>query len=129
MSFRPPMPVLAICASFRASLNWQFRWIDHNGSHNPYLFFLLSNCAYNSHIIKNENFLAYFIRTLNSCIYFTSFKLSTLGFRHPSRIPSDRQLFDETFAQPCIFAVMKCADVALSVFYYYSVSTRCRIFL
>jgi len=26
---------------------WQFRRIDHNGSHKPYLFFLLSNCTYN----------------------------------------------------------------------------------
>jgi len=46
-----------------------------------------------------------------------SFKLSTPGVRHSSRIPSDRFLYDETFAQPCIFAVVNCDDVALSVFY------------
>jgi len=81
-----------------------------------YLFFLLSNCTYNSHIIKNETFL----RTLcafSILVRFTSFKLSTLGVRHPTRIPSDRLLFDETFAQPCMFVVVNCADVALSAFY------------
>jgi len=66
------------------------------------------------------------MRTLNSCVI-SSFKLSTLGVRHPSCIPSDRLLFDETFAQPCIFAVVNCADAALSVFYS-PVLTRCRIF-
>jgi len=35
-----------------------------------------------------------------------SFKLSTMGVRHPNRIPSDRLLFDETFAQPNVFAVV-----------------------
>jgi len=54
-------------------------------------------------------------------------KLSTLGVRHPSSTP-DPLLFAETFAQPCIFAVVDCVDVALSVFYY-PVLTRCRIFL
>jgi len=37
-------------------------------------------------------------------------------------------LIDGTFAQPCIFAVVNCADVALSVFYS-PILTRCRIFL
>jgi len=57
-----------------------------------------------------------------------SFKLSTLSVRHPRRIHSDRLLFDETFTQPCIFAVVNCADVALSVFYS-PVLTRCLILL
>jgi len=35
---------------------------------SPYLFFLLSNCTYNSHILKNENYLAYFMRILNYCV-------------------------------------------------------------
>jgi len=30
---------------------------------------------------------------------------------------SDRLLFDETFAQPCVFAVVNCADAARSVFH------------
>jgi len=34
---------------------------------SQYLFFLLTNCAYNSHIIKNEIFLGYFMRILVSC--------------------------------------------------------------
>jgi len=46
-----------------------------------------------------------------------SFKLSTLGVRHPRRIPSDRLLLDKTFAEPCIFAVVNQADVAQSVFF------------
>jgi len=47
----------------------------------------------------------------------TSFKLSTLGVRNPRRIRSDRLLFGETFAQPCIFVVVNYPDVAVSVFY------------
>jgi len=77
--------------------------------------------------MKNESFLAYFMRILNSCVI-SSFELSTLGVRHPRRIPSDQLLFDETFAQPCIFTVVNCTDTALSVFYS-PVLTRCRIFL
>ena len=51
----------------------------------------------------------------------------TLGVCHPCRIASDRLRFDETFAQPCIFAVMNCADVALRAFYS-PVLTRWQIF-
>jgi len=36
--------------------------------------------------------------------------------------------FDETFAQPCIFAVVNYADVALSVSYS-PILTHCQIFL
>jgi len=86
---------------------------------SPYLFFLLRNCTYSGHILENENFLANFTRILSSCVVY-----KFLGVRHLSRIPSDRLLFDETFAQPCIFAVVNCADV-----FYSSVLTRCRIFL
>jgi len=56
---------------------------------SPYLFFLLSNCTYNGHKMKNENFLAYFMCILNSCVI-GKCELSTLGVHHPSRIPSDR---------------------------------------
>jgi len=63
---------------------------------------------------------------LNFCVVVASFKLSTLGVRHPSRIPSDRLLYDKIFAQPSIFAVVNCADVGLSVFYS-PILTRCRI--
>jgi len=63
---------------------WQFRRIDHNG---PYLFFLLSNCTYNSHIIKNENFLVYSMHILDSCIIY---KFQTLK---PECPPSQPHIF------------------------------------
>ena len=50
------------------------------------------------------------------------------GYATASRIPSVRLLFDETFAQASVFAVVDCADGALSVFYS-PLLTRCRIFL
>jgi len=93
--------------------------MDHNGSHKPLPVFY--------HIIKNENFL----RTscaLSILVQFSKFQTVNLGVRHPSRIPSDRLLFDETFAQPCIFVVVNCVDVALNAFYF-PVLTCCRIFL
>jgi len=37
-------------------------------------------------------------------------------------------LFGKTFAQPVVFVVVKCTDVAMSVFYFL-VLTRCRIYL
>jgi len=51
---------------------------------------------------------------LNSCVLVASFEVSTLGVCHPSSMPS---LLDATLAQPDIFAVVNCADVALSVSY------------
>jgi len=53
-----------------------------------------------------------------------SFKLSILGVRHPSRMPSLLYCY---IAQPDDFEIVNCADVALSVFYS-PVLTRCRIF-
>jgi len=35
---------------------------------SPYFFFVLSNCTYNSHIIKHESLIAYFTRILNSYV-------------------------------------------------------------
>jgi len=37
--------------------------------------------------MKNESFLSYFMRILNFLCSLASFKLSTMGLRHPSRIP------------------------------------------
>jgi len=37
-----------------------------------------------------------------------TFSAYATGVCHPSRTPSDRLLYDETFAQPCIFAVVNC---------------------
>jgi len=39
-----------------------------------------------------------------------------------------RLLFDGTFEQPNVFALVKCVDIALMVFYS-PVLTRCRIYL
>ena len=41
-----------------------------------------SNCTYNSQIIKNESFLAYFMRILNSCV--VKYVLSTMGISKES---------------------------------------------
>ena len=35
---------------------------------SPYLFCPPGRCTYNSHIIKDESFLAYFMCILNSCV-------------------------------------------------------------
>ena len=56
------------------------------------------------------------------------FSAYATGVCRPNHIRSDRLPYDETFAQPCIFAVVNCSDVALSVFFS-RVLTRCRIFL
>ena len=63
--------MLAICASFRASsLIGSSGGLIISAHTSPYLFFPLSNCTFNSHIIRNENFLAYFVRILNSCVVY-----------------------------------------------------------
>jgi len=40
-------------------------------------------------------------------VYFTNFKLLTLRDRH------SHLLFDEKFAQPCVFAVVNCTECVL----------------
>ena len=60
-----------MCFVSSFTINWQFRRIDLIGSQKPYLFFSRSNCAYNTHIRKNENFLAYFMRILNSRVVYS----------------------------------------------------------
>jgi len=45
---------------------------------SPYLFCYPSGFIFNSHKIKTESFLAYFMRILNSCVVMQVFKLSTL---------------------------------------------------
>jgi len=58
---------------------------------NAYLFCPPSSSTYNSHINKDESCLAYFMRIFNSCVSCSvGIKLSTLGVRHPRRIPSLR---------------------------------------
>jgi len=51
---------------------------------------ILCNFAYNSHIIKNENFLAYFMRILISCVVY---KFQTVN---PGCPPSQPQSFWST---------------------------------
>jgi len=84
-------PVLAICVSFRASSSVGSTGgliiIAHT---SPYLFFLISNCTYNSHIIRQENFLAYFMCILNSCVIY---KFETVN---PGCPPSQQNTFCST---------------------------------
>jgi len=61
--------MLAICASFRAtSLVGSSDGLIIMTHTNPYLLCPPSSFTYNSHIIKNETFLAYFTCILNSCV-------------------------------------------------------------
>jgi len=109
-------------------INWQFRRIDHNGSHKPVSVLSLSDRTYNSHIIKNESFLAYFMRILNSCVVQ---QVQTFNPRCPpsqSHTFSAQLLFNETFAQSDVFAIVNCPVVTLSVFYS-TVLMRGRMFL
>jgi len=108
-------------------INWQFRRIDHNGSHKPVSFLPLIIARIKPHN-KKRKFSCVLHAQFQLLCSLASVKLSTLGVRHPSPIPSDRLLFNKTFAQPCIFAVVNCTDVALSVCYS-PVLTRCRILL
>jgi len=59
---------MCIISSF--VVNWQFRRIDRIGSHKlaSYLPCPPCSCTYNSHIVKNVSFLAYFKRIFNSCL-------------------------------------------------------------
>jgi len=114
--------------SFVSSLviNWQFRRIDQNGSNKPVSFLPLVIVGKPHN--KKRKFSCVLHALFQLLCSLASLKLSTLDVRHPSRIPSDRLLFDETFAQPYIFAVVNSPDVALSVCYSL-VLTRCRILL
>ena len=84
-----------------------------------YLFCLRppSSFTYNSHIIKKRVFCVLYALSQFLC---TSSKFRSIN---PGCLPpqqhafSARTLFDETLAQPDIFAVVNFADVALSVSY------------
>ena len=121
-------PVLAICASFRdSSLISSSGGLIITAHTSPHLFYPPpSSCTYNSHMKKRIFSRVFF--SFSIIVQCTNFKLSTWDVRHPNRICSDQLLFDETVAQHCIFAVVNCADVALSVFHS-PVLTRCRMFL
>jgi len=79
---------------------------------SPYLFCPPSSFRYNSHTLKSVSVLAYFMRILNSCVVY---KFQTVKPGCPPSQPytfSTRLLFDETFAQPDIFAVVNRAPIA-----------------
>ena len=59
---------LNMCIISSFVISWQFKRIVHNGSKKPYLFCPPGSCRYNSHMMKNERFLANFMRILNSCV-------------------------------------------------------------
>ena len=62
-------PLLAICASFHASsLTCSSGGLIITAHTSPYLFYSVSSCTYDSYMIKNERFLAYFMRILNSYV-------------------------------------------------------------
>ena len=51
-------------------INWQFRQINHIGSHKPVSVLSFSNFTFNSHITGNENFLTYFVRIISSYVVY-----------------------------------------------------------
>jgi len=73
-------------------INWQFRRIDHNSSHKP-VFSSLNNSTCNSHIIKNKNLLAYFMRILNSGVVykFQAVNPGCPAVLHPAALTAIRQ--------------------------------------
>ena len=119
--------MLAICASFRASsLIGNSDGLITTTHTSPCLFCHPSSCTYNSHIKKRKFSCVLCAHSQLLCRLLIS--NCQLGVRHTCRIHSDRLLFDETFTQPCVFTLVKCADVALNVFYS-PILTRFRIFL
>ena len=94
------------CVILSLAINWQFSRIDHNGSLKHVSVMSLSSCRYTSNTLKNGGFLAYFMRILNYCVVY---KFQTVNPGCPpsqSHTFSARLLFDETFAQPDISAVV-----------------------
>jgi len=57
------------------------------------------------------------MRILISCVVYKFQTVNPVFPPSKSHIFSSRMLLDETFAQPCIFAVVNRADVARNVFY------------
>jgi len=80
----------------------------------PVLVLPPSSCIYNNHVKKS--FLEYFKHIFNSCVDYQVLNCKP-GWRPPSQPHtfSDRLLFDETFAQPDVFAVVNCSVAASGV--------------
>jgi len=121
--------VLAICASFRASSLIGSSGLIITAHTSGYLFcppVVVHSLYANSHIIKNENFLAYFMRILKSCV------VQQVSNCHPwmSAIPAAYLLCSIAIRRDVradlSFAALNCADLAS---FYSHLLTRCRIFL
>jgi len=79
---------------------------------SPYLFCPPSSFRYNSHTLKTVTVLAYFMRILNSCVVY---KFQAFNPGCPPSQPhtfSTRLLFNETFAQPDMLAIVNRAPIA-----------------
>ena len=97
-----------------------------------YLFYPPCSCTHNKPHNKKQKVscLLYAHCTHSILAFFIKFQTGNPVCPWSSRKPhpfSARLLFDETFAQPYTFAVVNCADVALSVFYQWLIagSTPC----
>jgi len=82
-------------------INWQFKRIDHNGSRKSVSVLSPRNCTYNSHVIRNENLFAYFMRILNSRAVY---KFQTVK---PECPPSQRHTFWSTANRRDIRAALR----------------------
>jgi len=80
--------------------------------------------------MKKESFLAYFVRIPNSCVVQQVLNCQSWvsAIAAAPHTFSTRLLFNETFAQLDVFAVVNWPVVALSVFYF-TVLMLCVIFL
>jgi len=93
--------------------------IDDTGSHKPASVLSVPPVVVHitAGIINNESFLAYFMSILKSCVAYQVSNCQPGCPPSQSYTFSARLLFDETFAQPGVFAVANCPVVALGVFY------------
>jgi len=105
-----------MCFISSFAINWQFRRIDHNGSHKPVSVFPLSNSTYNSHIIKNKFACKLYAHSQFLCSLQASNCPPCVSAISAAYLLIECYAY-ETFAQLCIFAVVNCSDVELSVFY------------
>jgi len=120
--------VPAICALFRASwLNGISGGLIITAHTSPYLFFPLSNCTYNSHIIKTKIYL----RT--SCAFSIRVQFSKFQTVKPGCPPSQPHTFWSIAIRRDICAALYFCSCELrwrsTECVLLPVLTRCRIFL
>ena len=117
--------ILCINSSFVIGSSGGFIITAHT---SPCLFCGPTVVVHNSHLIKSESFLRA-LCAFSIPVWFSKFQTVNPG--GPPSQPhtfSARLLFDETSAQPDVFAFMNCPVVALRVFYS-TVSMRSLTFL